>query len=124
MFDCIFCIGIFGSLYILIFAIHIVSHIILSGIDIVKQTEAAYQALSSQVVDGGDAYEFLIKKFADTTNKKAGEFYTPRSVVRLMVNMLDPHEGETVYDPACGTGGMLMAAVAHVNPCNPGALPV
>lgn len=62
----------------------------------------------------GDAYEFLIKKFADATNKKAGEFYTPRSVVRLMVDILAPSEGETVYDPACGTGGMLLAAVEHV----------
>ena len=62
----------------------------------------------------GDAYEYLIKKFADATNKKAGEFYTPRSVVRLMVDILDPREGETVYDPACGTGGMLLGAVSHV----------
>jgi len=62
----------------------------------------------------GDAYEFLIKKFADATNKKAGEFYTPRSVVRLMVDILDPKGGEQIYDPACGTGGMLLAAVAHV----------
>ena len=62
----------------------------------------------------GDAYEYLIKKFADATNKKAGEFYTPRSVVRLMVDILDPQEGETIYDPACGTGGMLLGAVAHV----------
>jgi type I restriction enzyme M protein len=61
----------------------------------------------------GDAYEFLIKQFADATNKKAGEFYTPRSVVRLMIDMLDPKAGETVYDPACGTGGMLLAAVEH-----------
>jgi type I restriction enzyme M protein len=62
----------------------------------------------------GDAYEYLIKSFADATSKKAGEFYTPRSVVRLMVDILDPKEGETIYDPACGTGGMLLAAVAHV----------
>jgi type I restriction enzyme M protein len=62
----------------------------------------------------GDAYEYLIKKFADATNKKAGEFYTPRSVVRLMIDILDPKEAETIYDPACGTGGMLLAAVQHV----------
>ncbi|MCC5954409.1 MAG: SAM-dependent DNA methyltransferase [Acidimicrobiia bacterium] len=62
----------------------------------------------------GDAYEYLIKKFADLTNKKAGEFYTPRSIVRLMVEMLDPKEGETVYDPACGTGGMLLETLHHI----------
>lgn len=73
--------------------------------------------LSNATVDSdvlGDAYEYLIKQFADATNKKAGEFYTPRSVVRLIVDILDPKEGETIYDPACGTGGMLLAAVAHV----------
>jgi type I restriction enzyme M protein len=63
----------------------------------------------------GQSYEYLIKKFADATNKKAGEFYTPRSVVRLMVNILDPQEGESIYDPACGTGGMLMEAIQHVS---------
>lgn len=62
----------------------------------------------------GQSYEYLIKKFADLTNKKAGEFYTPRSVIRLMVNILDPKEGESIYDPACGTGGMLLEAVHHV----------
>lgn len=62
----------------------------------------------------GQAYEYLIKQFADATNKKAGEFYTPRSVVRLMVNILDPREGESIYDPACGTGGMLLEAIHHV----------
>ncbi|MEI7847611.1 MAG: class I SAM-dependent DNA methyltransferase [Chloroflexota bacterium] len=70
------------------------------------------QRVNSDIV--GDGYEFLIKKFADATNNKAGEFYTPRSVVRLLVDILDPQEGETVYDPACGTGGMLLGAVEHV----------
>lgn len=62
----------------------------------------------------GQAYEYLIKRFADASNKKAGEYYTPRSVVRLLVNILDPREGETVYDPACGTGGMLIEVIQHV----------
>ncbi len=70
------------------------------------------QAAQADVL--GQSYEYLIKKFADATNKKAGEFYTPRSVVRLMVNILDPHEGESIYDPACGTGGMLIEAIHHV----------
>ncbi len=73
--------------------------------------------LSDETVESdvlGQAYEYLIKKFADQTNKKAGEFYTPRSVVRLIIEILDPQPGETIYDPACGTGGMLLEAVNHV----------
>lgn len=62
----------------------------------------------------GNAYEYLIKRFADQSNKKAGEYYTPRSVVGLLVNILDPAEGESVYDPACGTGGMLIEVIEHV----------
>ncbi|MGB3055786.1 MAG: class I SAM-dependent DNA methyltransferase [Acidimicrobiales bacterium] len=62
----------------------------------------------------GNAYEYLIKRFADQSNKKAGEYYTPRSVVGLLVNILDPTEGESVYDPACGTGGMLIEVIEHV----------
>ncbi|MFF2325073.1 MULTISPECIES: N-6 DNA methylase [unclassified Streptomyces] len=61
----------------------------------------------------GQAYEYLIKKFADLSNKKAGEFYTPRAVVELLVNILAPEPGETVYDPACGTGGMLIEVTHH-----------
>lgn len=63
----------------------------------------------------GDAYEFLIKKFADLSKKNAGEFYTPRSIVKLLVNLLDPKPGDDVYDPACGTGGMLIEAIHHIN---------
>jgi type I restriction enzyme M protein len=73
--------------------------------------------LSNSNVDSdllGQSYEYLIKHFADLTNKKAGEFYTPRSVVHLLGLILDPHEGETIYDPACGTGGMLLECVDHL----------
>ena len=63
----------------------------------------------------GDAYEYLIGRFADITKrKKAGEFYTPRSVVRMMIDLLDPKEGESIYDPACGTGGMLLGAIEYI----------
>lgn len=62
----------------------------------------------------GEAYEYLIKHFADMTNKKAGEFYTPRTVVSLMTQILDPKENEKIYDPASGTGGMLLNAVEHL----------
>jgi type I restriction-modification system DNA methylase subunit len=63
----------------------------------------------------GDAYEYLIKKFADLSKKNAGEFYTPRSVVKLMVRLLKPKSGESVYDPACGTGGMLIEAIRNMD---------
>ena len=66
----------------------------------------------------GDAYEILLKKFADDSKAQAGEFYTPRSVVSLLVRILDPQPGETVYDPACGSGGMLIEAVRHMNHSN------
>lgn len=62
----------------------------------------------------GNAYEYLIKHFADLTNKKAGEFYTPRSVVNLLGLILNANEGESIYDPACGTGGMLLECVDHI----------
>ena len=71
------------------------------------------QTVASDIL--GDAYEYLIGRFADVTRrKKAGEFYTPRSVVRMMVDFLNPREGESIYDPACGTGGMLLGAIEHV----------
>ena len=63
----------------------------------------------------GDAYEYLIKKFADLSKKNAGEFYTPRTIVKLLVMLMAPQAGETVYDPACGTGGMLIEAIRYMN---------
>ena len=63
----------------------------------------------------GDSYEFLIKRFADLSKKNAGEFYTPRFIVKMLVRILDPKLGETVYDPACGTGGMLIEAIKYLH---------
>lgn len=63
----------------------------------------------------GDAYEVLLKKFADDSKAKAGEFYTPRPVVNLLIRILNPKPGETVYDPACGSGGMLIEAIHHMH---------
>ena len=62
----------------------------------------------------GNAYEYLLKQFADESGKKAGEFFTPRSVVRLLTRILDPQPTDTVYDPACGSGGMLVEAANEV----------
>ncbi|EAW8700003.1 SAM-dependent DNA methyltransferase [Salmonella enterica] len=56
----------------------------------------------------GAAYEWLIKFFADSAGKKAGEFYTPAEVVRICVEICDPEEGMSVYDPTVGSGGMLI----------------
>jgi type I restriction enzyme M protein len=62
----------------------------------------------------GAAYEYLLKQFADESGRKAGEFFTPRDVVLLLVKILDPQPGETIYDPACGSGGMLVETIAEV----------
>lgn len=56
----------------------------------------------------GTAYEYLIKMFADSAGKKGGEFYTPSEVVQLLVSLLKPTAGMRVYDPTCGSGGMLI----------------
>lgn len=62
----------------------------------------------------GDAYEYLIKQFADDAGKKGGEFYTPKGVVQLVVRLLDPRPGMSVYDPTCGSGGMLVESAHHI----------
>lgn len=62
----------------------------------------------------GNAYEYLIKKFADDSGHTAAEFYTNRTVVHLMTQLLAPQAGESIYDPTCGTGGMLISALDEV----------
>jgi type I restriction system adenine methylase HsdM len=62
----------------------------------------------------GNGYEFLIKKFADDSGHTAQEFYTNRTLVHLMTMMLEPQPGESVYDPTCGTGGMLISTAAEL----------
>jgi type I restriction enzyme M protein len=62
----------------------------------------------------GDAYEYLIDKFADDAGKKGGEFYTPRSVVNLIVDLVQPEEGMRICDPTAGSGGMLIFAARYV----------
>jgi len=62
----------------------------------------------------GAGYEYLLKNFADESGKKAGEFFTPREVVNLIVGVLKPEPGESVYDPTCGSGGMLVATINQV----------
>jgi type I restriction enzyme M protein len=62
----------------------------------------------------GNGYEYLIKQFADDSGHTAQEFYTNRTLVHLMAQMLEPQAGETIYDPTCGTGGMLISCLAEV----------
>jgi type I restriction enzyme M protein len=87
-------------------------HLLIKLIDHFSAMNLGYAQVPNDVL--GNAYEYLIKKFADLANKKAGEFYTPRSVVELMINILDPQPGESIYDPACGTGGLLLETLQHV----------
>lgn len=65
----------------------------------------------------GAAYEWLIKHFADSAGKKAGEFYTPAEVVRICVEICDPKPGMSVYDPTVGSGGMLIQARDYLREC-------
>ena len=62
----------------------------------------------------GDAYEYLIKQFADDAGKKGGEFYSPRAVVQTIVQLLRPQPRMKVYDPTAGSGGMLIESAKYV----------
>ncbi len=65
----------------------------------------------------GAAYEYLIKFFADSAGKKAGEFYTPADVVRTLVEIVDPQPHMSIYDPTCGSGGMLIQTRDYIREC-------
>lgn len=62
----------------------------------------------------GEGYEYLIKKFADDSGHTAAEFYTNRTVVKLMTQIADPQSGESIYDPTCGSGGILLSSALHL----------
>lgn len=66
----------------------------------------------------GQGYEYMIKRFADDAGQTAQEFYTNRTVVHLMTELLKPDSGESIYDPTCGTGGMLISCIAHLKRSN------
>ncbi|SMO39700.1 type I restriction enzyme M protein [Saccharicrinis carchari] len=75
-----------------------------------------YKLNLSNVADDklGNAYEYLIKEFADDSGHTAAEFYTNRTVVKLMTMIMDPQPGESVYDPTCGSGGLLLNCALHL----------
>ena len=82
------------------------------GLDLRDENLREDSAGGSNVL--GDAYEYLIDRFADDAGKKGGEFYTPRSVVRLIVELLQPQQGMRICDPTAGSGGMLIYAAQYV----------
>jgi len=80
-------------------------------IDLIEHFSSINLAIKNVPQDEfGNAYEYLIKKFADDSGHSAAEFYTNRTVVRLMTLIVDPQPGESIYDPTCGSGGMLLNA--------------
>jgi type I restriction enzyme M protein len=81
--------------------------------DIINKINRIHFTSSEEIHTLGHLYESLLKEMRDAAGD-AGEFYTPRPVVRLMVNLLNPQLGETVLDPACGTGGFLVEAFLHL----------
>jgi type I restriction enzyme M protein len=62
----------------------------------------------------GDAFEYLLEQFADETKKSGGNFFTPKEIVRLLVNLVEPKEGMSICDPTCGSGGMLIESMKYV----------
>lgn len=84
-------------------------------IDLIDHFSSVELSLKNVPADEfGIAYEYLIKKFADDSGHTAAEFYTNRTVVQLMTHILDPQPAESIYDPTCGTGGMLLNCVLQL----------
>lgn len=84
-------------------------------INLIEHFSAAKLNLASVPDDQlGNAYEYLIKEFADDSGHTAAEFYTNRTVVKLMTLIMDPQPGESVYDPTCGSGGLLLNCALHL----------
>ncbi|MEK6321014.1 MAG: N-6 DNA methylase [Acidobacteriota bacterium] len=83
--------------------------------DLVEHFSALELTLANLPEDElGNGYEYLIKKFADDSGHTAAEFYTNRTIVHLMTEMLEPQPGESIYDPTCGSGGMLLSCITHL----------
>lgn len=83
--------------------------------NLVEHFSTLYLSLGNLPEDElGQGYEYLIKKFADDSGHTAAEFYTNRTVVHLMTEMLEPQPGESIYDPTCGSGGMLLSCITHL----------
>ncbi len=91
-------------------------HLLVSLVEHFSKIPLGIQSVSQD--DLGEAYEYLIKKFADDSGHTAAEFYTNRTVVHLMTRIMELRPGESVYDPTCGTGGMLLNAVMDLRTSN------
>src|SRR5204863_8980028 len=81
--------------------------------DVINKLDELHFTSSDEIHTLGHLYESMLKEMRDAAGD-SGEFYTPRPVVRFMVEMIDPRLGETVLDPACGTGGFLVEAYSHL----------
>ena len=90
-----------------------------SLVDLVSNIQVGDQESRSKDVLGR-VYEYFLSQFAGAEGKKGGEFYTPRSVVRLLVEMLEPYNGR-VYDPCCGSSGMFVQSVDFIPGPTPAA---
>lgn len=87
-------------------------HALVNLINVFDSIDLSPDAVGNDLLGAG--YEYLLREFADASGKKAGEFFTPRSVVRLLTRILEPKAGESIYDPAVGSAGMLVEALNEV----------